>query len=127
MSYGKGYDYGLNFWLGGQYRPEQGCPGKPSIKLLTSKKYWFGDGYFGVQQNKYYCWEYFQATNGAPFPGAGPYCWMTTDTPFYGKGHPGGFTANFVFGDGHVEGKTKNEVYSLGTSGAAFKEWCGKQ
>ena len=105
-TYGE-YDYGLNCYLGG--RKNSDCPTFPKARLLTSRKYWFGDGKFGLFGSDYYCWEYMTVRNG----GYNPWMWDPVGcTPFYGKGHPGR-TANFVFGDGHIESRTETEIMSL--------------
>jgi prepilin-type N-terminal cleavage/methylation domain-containing protein/prepilin-type processing-associated H-X9-DG protein len=108
------FDYGLNYSLGGR---KPGSTPLPKIGFLTSKKYWFGDGKFGVYNGAYYPWEFMTARNG----GYVPWMWDTT-LPFYGKGHTGNM-ANFVFGDGHAESKTRDEIYSL--TDADLSAWQG--
>jgi prepilin-type N-terminal cleavage/methylation domain-containing protein/prepilin-type processing-associated H-X9-DG protein len=112
------FDFGLNAFLGARINWAS-CPKPiPKLRNLTSKKYWFGDGKFDVYGATYYTWEYMMARNG----GYVPWMWDAT-LPFYGKGHPGN-TANFVFGDGHVESKTRTEIYSL--SGTDLVQWSGE-
>jgi prepilin-type processing-associated H-X9-DG protein len=105
-------DYGLNSYLGGR---EWG-PNIPSVRYLTSEKYWWGDGMFGTYNGMYYCWE---NMNCVPV-GLKYLPWMWYYPVF--EGHPGD-RANFVFGDGHVESRSLEQINAL--SGDALNRWTG--
>jgi prepilin-type N-terminal cleavage/methylation domain-containing protein/prepilin-type processing-associated H-X9-DG protein len=109
-------DYGLNSTLGG-VKAGWTSP-LPKTRLLTSRKYWFGDGKFDLYNGEFYCWPYMGAWPG----GSIPWMWDTGWPTLYGKGHPGN-TANFVFGDGHVDSRTRAEIMSL--TGADLDAWVG--
>ncbi|MCM8532772.1 MAG: type II secretion system GspH family protein [Lentisphaeraceae bacterium] len=97
------FDYGLNQYLGGVKR--DWTPEVPRAHLLTSDKYWFGDGKTSkFNSSKYYIWEYLNATDETRTS------WMW-EYPNLG-GHPKGMS-NFTFGDGHVEARSKLSVISL--------------
>jgi prepilin-type N-terminal cleavage/methylation domain-containing protein/prepilin-type processing-associated H-X9-DG protein len=108
-------DYGLNRYLGGR---QDGGPTVPKVKLLTSRKYWFGDGKFDLSGSEYFCQEYMEARNG----GWNPWMWDTGLPALFGKGHPEN-KANFVFGDGHAYSRTRTEIMSL--TGSDLDAWQG--
>jgi prepilin-type N-terminal cleavage/methylation domain-containing protein/prepilin-type processing-associated H-X9-DG protein len=113
------FDYGLNAFLGGRAEWAS-CPKIPKLKNLSDRKYWFGDAYFELLVGSgYYPYEFMMAKNG----GRSPWMWTTGYPAIFGKGHTGN-TANFAFGDGHVNSKTRSEIYSL--SGTALTLWSGE-
>ena len=112
-----GTTYALNQYLGGQEgfggSPVKICP-LPKLNRLHSNTYWFSDAgertisgqfdfFFGVMQ---------LGTSGAPTSASlftpWPWPWDYSDCPALPHilGHPN-YNANFLFGDGHVEGMTR--------------------
>jgi prepilin-type N-terminal cleavage/methylation domain-containing protein/prepilin-type processing-associated H-X9-DG protein len=122
----RGINYGLNHYLGG--RRDFGGAGiapKPTAKMLKSRTYWFADarvfassGAFdfhpvltlsgtstAVSVNWPWVWNSSSVANGTNF-----------------QGHPN-HTANFLFGDGHVEGVTQKQFQSM--SGSTLRIFTG--
>ncbi|MCM8532773.1 MAG: type II secretion system GspH family protein [Lentisphaeraceae bacterium] len=96
------FDYGLNGYLGG--RKANWTPEVPRVNLLTSDKHWFGDGKTSQYNDKYYIWEYLDATSETRTS------WMWEFPTL--QGHMQN-KSNFTFGDGHVEARSKLSVLSL--------------
>lgn len=97
------FDYGLNSYLGG--RKLDWTPEIPRANLLTSDKYWFGDGKASESNsNGYYIWEYMDAT----LDNRTSWMWEYPDL----GGHPKSMS-NFTFGDGHVEARSNLSIISL--------------
>ncbi|MEM6313821.1 MAG: type II secretion system protein [Planctomycetota bacterium] len=101
-------DYSLNRYLGGRRGNNEG-KSVPRTTLLTSDKFWFGDGRIGFGNGNLGPWwnivaEEMRAiaTNASTLP------WML-DPRFDFEGHPRD-SANFVFGDGHVEALTYEDL-----------------
>ncbi|OGV64951.1 MAG: hypothetical protein A3K19_10485 [Lentisphaerae bacterium RIFOXYB12_FULL_65_16] len=113
-------DYGLNYFVGGRHA--WNTSDRPTMKLLTSQKYWFADGHTGTFGGQYYIWDYIQVQDEATWAPR-PWMWdFVNSSPFVGRGHPG-LTANFVFGDGHADALRRNHVMSL--SGQALDDFRG--
>ncbi len=75
----------------------------PNIKYLNATIFWYADGQFGTTNSGYYpgAWSNFSATS---LP------WMCDPVfPLVGKGHLGN-SANFVFGDNHVDSLTRQGI-----------------
>jgi prepilin-type N-terminal cleavage/methylation domain-containing protein/prepilin-type processing-associated H-X9-DG protein len=84
----------------------------PHQKYLTDKLFWYADCNLGLYNGEYYpgSWASFSGTN---LP------WMRDPaTPLYRKGHPGN-SANFIFGDCHVEPLTRQGIADK-TTGDAY-------
>lgn len=106
-----GTTYGLNQYLGGRHHyGSAGDAPLPKLKLLKPKTYWFADGRVFNSGG----WDIHQvlalSDSSAPDIYQWPWCWragLATMT-----GHPN-LTANFVFGDGHVEGVRQGEFQAM--------------
>ncbi len=105
---GNDYDYSLNTFLGGDNSQGPAQFVVPHVRHLTAQKFWFADCRVyesGGWPGTYYSNGMISATD---FPSTSlPWMWQgianTTYEPFFGKGHPSGNTAVFIFGDLHVE------------------------
>lgn len=115
-SVGEEYDYSGNQNMG--TRDGLDVP-VPKTRLLTSRKYWFGDAKMGLSGADHYPWSHMHVVPGAygNTYGYGPWMW-----DFNFPGHPGQ-RANFVFGDIHAAGIAP--AYVLGLSGAELTAWHG--
>lgn len=91
----------------------------PYQKYLNERIYWYVDGQFLSGGSGYYTNQW-QSIASTSLP------WMCNPTfALFGKGHPGN-SANFIFGDNHVEsltrqgiaGRTTGDAYSA--AGAPF-------
>jgi len=110
-------DYAMNFNLsmkttGGGWN----CMG-PYLRHLTSKLFVFADStmmtYVDGGVTKWYPGQFSTFGQGASYP------WMMDATiALYGKGHPGR-SANFAFGDGHVDALTRSQLDAR-TTGDSF-------
>jgi prepilin-type N-terminal cleavage/methylation domain-containing protein/prepilin-type processing-associated H-X9-DG protein len=109
-------DYSMNYNLSMKLRAGWKCMG-PYVRNLTSKLYVFGDASMVLDAVRgWYPGQFTEFGAGAASP---TYPWMMDSaTPFYGKGHPGR-SANFVFGDGHVDGLARGALDDR-TSGNAW-------
>jgi len=92
------YNIAMKYTGGGWH-----CMG-PYVKNLSSKLYWYADAPMGLYSGEYYPYTRTQLGTSSSYP------WMLDATkPFYSKGHPGK-TANFIFGDTHVESLTRTSL-----------------
>jgi len=85
----------------------------PYEKNLTAKLFWYADAGMGLSGTQWYAgaWGTFGLLSGYP--------WMLDLTkPFSGMGHTGD-TANFVFGDTHVEALSR-QTLNARTGGSQF-------
>ncbi|MBN2712411.1 MAG: type II secretion system protein [Planctomycetes bacterium] len=104
--------YGLNFFLGGANSTS--CPARPTKKLLTTRKFWFGDTGAAVNANGKYDYDYllylnaWSGFNGHYSPWSWTYRKKVTSHPDDG--------ANFTFGDGHVEKVSYEQFHSMTSS-----------
>ncbi len=121
-------DYGLNWWLGGsapgdssEDRPNK-PKGIPRDVHLDSDCFWFGDAPAGWASWRD-AWGrhlYLQATASAAADNKDPWTWRINTQLLGVEGHPD-HEANFVFGDGHTEGVTFDEIDAMGDG--ALNAW----
>jgi len=113
---GYGSNYSLNNYLGGGYAANYRIP---RTNMLKSSVFWFSDGRAFVSAPPAVNWDFHPSiglTSAYSITGNGwPWSWTFTDN--YGvirnfDGHPN-HTANFLFGDGHVEGITQVDFAGL--------------
>ena len=109
------FDFALNFYIslkrdhGGIWRSRG-----PYQKFLDAKLYWYADARFMPNASGWYPGHWAQYSPDEDMP------WMhDSTTPFYGKGHVGN-TANFIFGDAHVESLTYNELRNRTSPGWGY-------
>ena len=121
----------MNYWLGGEYDyapylSDYNGPVIPKLSDLTSEKFWFCDGGVGTYTSSWQwsgrAWGFANTatleTNSTRY--AGP--WMWTNYSLIGEtvsftgqqleGHPHD-TANFLFGDGHCETLSLEDVANM--------------
>jgi prepilin-type N-terminal cleavage/methylation domain-containing protein/prepilin-type processing-associated H-X9-DG protein len=110
----RGITYGLNDCLGGRrsWGSPTGSPpfaAAPKSNWLKSTKFWFGDARPASAANG---WDFVPVLllTSSTLASGGPWCWPTSTYTF--QAHPGG-TANFVFGDGHVESMSKAQFVKM--------------
>ncbi len=111
-------DYAINRYLGGYRRnfPDANpTTVAPPVKMimLEPNRFWFGEIFL---PSSYDASGYIRCEG--PGMGQGPWMWPTS-TWYHLPPHPGR-DANFVFGDGHVEGVTMEEAQVRNQ-----KEWAG--
>lgn len=107
-----GSQYSINERLGGWKGNHTPVPGALRARLLTSRKFWWGDGNFGnagtnLSENRANGMHHMpcgssqrDAVGANPLEEISiPWVWQAGD---YAQGHPNN-ASNFVFGDGHVE------------------------
>jgi prepilin-type N-terminal cleavage/methylation domain-containing protein/prepilin-type processing-associated H-X9-DG protein len=98
------FDYAMNYNLsmkktGGGWD----CMG-PYVRNLTSKLFVFADANMMLYNNEWYPGQFTMFGTSSSYP------WMMDSAiALYGKGHPGR-SANFVFGDGHVDSLTRAQL-----------------
>ena len=110
--------YGLNAFLDGSKKNDT----VPTIRLLSSRCYWFADGRMWDRGSSFDVhpavqlsyWQY--APDGCGL-GDGPWSWVKPGTESNGvivnpgNGHVGQMDTNFLFGDGHVRNVPYLEFY----------------
>ncbi len=92
--------YNLNKYLGA--RNQWDTPEIPTVKLLTSEKWWFADGKFGFNASGYWLFSNMDAYGYVPWPWDYPHL----------RGHPGQ-TSMFIFGDGHVDALKASHIQGM--------------
>jgi prepilin-type N-terminal cleavage/methylation domain-containing protein/prepilin-type processing-associated H-X9-DG protein len=108
------FDYSLNATLGGRksWTPVDMQP--PSLRLLNSDVFWFGDGKFIENASGWYpqAWMHMDTATASNIP----WMWETQSAsgsvPSGWNGHSGN-KANFVMGDGHAEDKLFNDFRNM--------------
>ncbi len=103
--------YNLNKYLGA--RDATGTPPIPRTRHLTVKKWWFADGKMGSNADGYWLFSNMDSYGYVPWP------WEYSIV-----GHPSQ-TANFTFGDGHVESLKNSHI--VGMTNAERDEWRGTE
>jgi prepilin-type N-terminal cleavage/methylation domain-containing protein/prepilin-type processing-associated H-X9-DG protein len=131
-----GYDYGLNHVFGG-LRTRDSNTGQPRANLprafdLRTEAYWFGDGHITWQGGKqeFKVHSRLNASSSQQVKGIGttrwPWAWRdSTNNPAQlpiNVGHPNE-TANFVFGDGHAEGRSHADYTGMALD--SKRRWVG--
>jgi prepilin-type N-terminal cleavage/methylation domain-containing protein/prepilin-type processing-associated H-X9-DG protein len=105
--------YGLNMCLGGRrdFSSITGVPGSladvPKSNWLKATKFWFGDTNCSLSTSSVPGWSFDRIMGlrtTTVTSSNNPWCWPVSPNHF--GGHPGQ-TANFVFGDAHVEAISK--------------------
>jgi len=131
---GIGTNYALNQYLGGQmYYGTHGDAPLPRVGMLKSTTYWFTE--MGVRSISPSWNEFFGVmslgTTGAPQKtdlfSSWPWPWDYTDCPLIPqvRGHPN-HSANFLFGDCHVEPVTRKQFQQISTSSVALGTFLGR-
>ncbi|HRR27774.1 MAG TPA: type II secretion system protein [Victivallales bacterium] len=104
----KCYNYSLNRFLGSSNEPTSWfyTPRIPTIKDLTSEKFWFSDGNAYLYSGK---WRWATGVD-LKEPSMRPWAWNSIFISHPGK------NSNFLFGDNHVGCMTLNEYLPMKTS-----------
>jgi prepilin-type processing-associated H-X9-DG protein len=111
------FDYSLNAVLGGRKNWTPIDMRQPSLRLLSSSVFWFGDARFRERPDEgWYTqhWIHLDVANAENIP------WMweakseSGSAPKGWKGHSG-YRANFAMGDGRVIGMGYNEFLAMST------------
>ena len=114
-----GTNYGINQYFGGfRYRTVSGVDKElpmPRVRLAKSTLYWFGEGDVYAQSGAYNFHPRLSLGSSSAPATSWPWTWRTTDTFKFSAGHPN-LTANFAFGDGHVEGVRQSAFQGMSTS-----------
>jgi len=114
--------YGLNFFMGSQFKTPQGAWNwtnpLPKVKHLTAKAYWFTDGRIGSWNGLY---RMDSSGVNVSYEPHMPWIWYKLEF----QGHPGR-TANFVFGDCHTEAISKKSYLNeKGSTTANYMAFTG--
>jgi prepilin-type N-terminal cleavage/methylation domain-containing protein/prepilin-type processing-associated H-X9-DG protein len=108
------FDYSLNATLGGRksWTPEE--MRSPSLRLLNSNVFWFGDGKFLENTSGWYpqAWMHMDTATASHIPWMWEKQTATGIVPSSWTGHSAN-KANFVMGDGHAEDKTFNQFRGM--------------
>jgi prepilin-type N-terminal cleavage/methylation domain-containing protein/prepilin-type processing-associated H-X9-DG protein len=102
-------DYSLNLYTGGRY--VSGIRVPKASSRLRGTSWWFCDA--KMSWNNY--WNAYRELAEMEILKSGNKPWMWLTGEFYGLGHPGN-SANFCYGDGHVDGMSESRFFGMTTT-----------